>query len=201
MGRGRVRSRAEAGRAGRLKTRAPARRRTPARGTDSAVRGVARGVERRARVGDRISSRWGLARRVGTGGRRPAPRARAGARDSKKRAHRDADGIARKRDDGRRVRGTHLAEAAEALGVDGGLMDENLVGAVVGGDEPEALLGVEPLHLRRERVAGEERIAEVSHMAPAGFGPRCHFPRSDAARLAPRVIARECAPCQSVWSS
>ena len=99
------------------------------------------------------------------------------------------------------MRGTHLAEAAEALGVDGGLVDENLVGAVVGGDEPEALLGVEPLHLRRERVAGEERIAEVIHMAPAGFGPRCHFPRSDAARLAPRVIARECAPCQSVWSS
>lgn len=44
---------------------------------------------------------------------------------------------------------THLAQAAEAVGVDGGLVHEDLVGAVVGSDEPEALLGVEPLHLRR----------------------------------------------------
>ena len=103
---------------------------------------------------------------------------------------------------GCRVRGTHLAEAAKALGVDGGLVDENLVGAVVGGDEPEALLGVEPLHLRRERVAGEGRIAKVSRVARRWDGTRrCHFPRGDAARLAPRVVARECAPCQSVWSS
>lgn len=88
---------------------------------------------------------------------------------------------------GCRVRGTHLAKAAEALGVDGGLVDENLVGAVVGGDEPEALLGVEPLHLRRERVAGEGRIAKVSR-APMGWDPPLSFParRRGSSRAARR---------------
>lgn len=47
--------------------------------------------------------------------------------------------------------GSHLAQGAEALAVDGGLVHENLVGAVVGGDEAEALLGVEPLDLRARR--------------------------------------------------
>ena len=58
------------------------------------------------------------------------------------------------------ARATHLAEAAKAVRVDGGLMDEDLVGAVVGGDEPEALLRVEPLHLRepgRSRGASTNR--------------------------------------------
>lgn len=45
---------------------------------------------------------------------------------------------------------THLAEAAEALSVDGGLVDKDLIGAVVRGDETEALLRVEPLDLRGE---------------------------------------------------
>ena len=44
---------------------------------------------------------------------------------------------------------THLAKAAESLGVDGGLVHEDLVGAVVRGDETETLLRVEPLHLRK----------------------------------------------------
>lgn len=42
--------------------------------------------------------------------------------------------------------GFALAEAAEALGLDRGLVDEEIVAAVVGGDEPESLLLVEPLH-------------------------------------------------------
>ena len=50
---------------------------------------------------------------------------------------------------------SHLAEGAEAVAVNGGLVDENLLGAVVGGDEAEALLGVEPLDLRGRAKAGE----------------------------------------------
>ena len=50
---------------------------------------------------------------------------------------------------------SHLAEGAEAVAVNGGLVDENLLGAVIGGDEAEALLGVEPLDLRGRAKAGE----------------------------------------------
>jgi hypothetical protein len=50
----------------------------------------------------------------------------------------------------------HLAEGAEAVGVDGTLVHEDLLGAIVRGDEPKALLGVEPLHLRCLRGQGEK---------------------------------------------
>ena len=50
---------------------------------------------------------------------------------------------------------SHLAEGAEAVAVNGGLVDENLLGSVVGGDEAEALLGVEPFDLRGRAKAGE----------------------------------------------
>ena len=75
------------------------------------------------------------------------------------------------------ARATHLAEAAKAVRVDGGLMDEDLVGAVVGGDEPEALLRVEPLHLREP---GRSRGASIqSANVVVGFFP---FPADRASR-------------------
>ena len=52
-------------------------------------------------------------------------------------------------------RAAYLAQGAEPLGVDRGLVHENLFRAVVGGDEPETLLGVEPLDLRGRAKAGE----------------------------------------------
>ena len=39
-----------------------------------------------------------------------------------------------------------LGEGAEAVGLDGGLVDEEILAAVVGGDEAEPLGVVEPLH-------------------------------------------------------
>lgn len=41
--------------------------------------------------------------------------------------------------------GLSLVEGAEALLVDDGLVDENILGAILGGDETETLLGVEEL--------------------------------------------------------
>jgi hypothetical protein len=41
--------------------------------------------------------------------------------------------------------------------VDRGLVHEDLLRAVVGGDEPEPLLGVEPLHLRASPARGSVR--------------------------------------------
>ena len=73
--------------------------------------------------------------------------------------------------------GSHLAQGAEALAVDGGLVHENLVGAVVGGDEAEALLGVEPLDLRARRGGRGEvrRLRENSSIhAPARRCGRIH---------------------------
>ena len=77
--------------------------------------------------------------------------------------------------------GSHLAQGAEALAVDGGLVHENLVGAVVGGDEAEALLGVEPLDLRVRRGGRGEvrRLRENSSIhAPARRCGRIHSPPS-----------------------
>ena len=54
-------------------------------------------------------------------------------------------------------RAAYLAQGAEPLGVDRGLVHENLFRAVVGGDEPETLLGVEPLHLRASPARGSVR--------------------------------------------
>jgi hypothetical protein len=48
----------------------------------------------------------------------------------------------------RRGQRAHLLEAAEAFSVDGRLVHEDLLAAVVGRDEAEALLRVEPLDLR-----------------------------------------------------
>jgi len=39
--------------------------------------------------------------------------------------------------------GLALVQGAETLGIDGGLMDENILRAISGGDEAETLLGVE----------------------------------------------------------
>lgn len=47
-----------------------------------------------------------------------------------------------------RERRAHLTERAEALGVNGGLVDEYLFAPVIRSDEAEPLLRVEPLHLR-----------------------------------------------------
>ena len=86
--------------------------------------------------------------------------------------------------------GSHLAQGAEALAVDGGLVHENLVGAVVGGDEAEALLGVEPLDLRARRGGRGEvrRLRENSSIhAPAR---RCG-PHSPSSRRSPHDGGRD----------
>ena len=76
--------------------------------------------------------------------------------------------------------GSHLAQGAEALAVDGGLVHENLVGAVVGGDEAEALLGVEPLDLRARRGGRGEvrRLRENLSISRASAPVRSHSPSS-----------------------
>ena len=51
-------------------------------------------------------------------------------------------------------RAAYLAQGAEPLGVDRGLVHENLFRAVVGGDEPETLLGVEHFTCARRRQEG-----------------------------------------------
>ena len=57
-------------------------------------------------------------------------------------------------------RAAYLAQGAEPLGVDRGLVHEDLLRAVVGGDEPETLLGVEPLHLRARIGDDGDRCVE-----------------------------------------
>lgn len=66
-------------------------------------------------------------------------------------------------------RAAYLAQGAEPLGVDRGLVHENLFRAVVGGDEPETLLGVEPLHLRASPARGSvrKRAIEASKKNPS----------------------------------
>ena len=99
--------------------------------------------------------------------------------------------------------GSHLAQGAEALAVDGGLVHENLVGAVVGGDEAEALLGVEPLDLRVRRGGRGEvrRLRENSSShAPARRSGRIHRhpvdrrPTADATRAG--LGRSSSAPCR-----
>ena len=145
----------------------------------------------------------GGGRRVGcaVGSDGPTARARAGARAARARGDGGARARGARRGGAKRVvmtghwlgatgqpargweeksrvaRATHLAEAAKAVRVDGGLMDEDLVGAVVGGDEPEALLRVEPLHLREP---GRSRGASIqSANVVVGFFP---FPADRASR-------------------
>ena len=147
---------------GRSRRKAPAgtfRRSTAAgRGEKGGMRGGVGRPTARARA----RARGRLARR-GDGGARARGARRGGAKRVVMTGHwlgatgQPARGWEEK---SRVARATHLAEAAKAVRVDGGLMDEDLVGAVVGGDEPEALLRVEPLHLRepgRSRGASTNR--------------------------------------------
>jgi len=90
------------------------------------------------------------------------PRARPDARArEKKRAKKPEVSFARETE-GTRGWGAraYLAQGAEPLGVDRGLVHEDLLRAVVGGDEPEPLLGVEPLHLRASPAEGRVSYAE-----------------------------------------
>lgn len=57
-------------------------------------------------------------------------------------------------------RATHLAQGAETLRVNRGLMHEYFLAAVVRGDEPEPFLGVEPLHLRARIGDDGDRCVE-----------------------------------------
>ena len=77
----------------------------------------------------------------------------------------------------------YLAQGAEPLGVDRGLVHEDLLRAVVGGDEPEPLLGVEPLHLRASPAEGRVSYADRRATIEQSIGCCC-FARQSAARSA-----------------
>ena len=85
----------------------------------------------------------------------------------------------------------HLLEAAEAFGMDGRLVHEDLLAAVVGRDEPEALLCVEPLHLRAR--AALRRPAPTPACGPRRGGklssPNRHCPQRPWRPPAPPLSA------------
>ena len=121
----------------------------------------------------RWASGWGVVRvrgRDGTGrddrsreggrtddGRRGAEILEQISKGRKRKRHRsiyfDASGIGPER-------ATHLAQGAETLRVNRGLMHEYFLAAVVRGDEPEPFLGVEPLHLRARIGDDGDRCVE-----------------------------------------
>src|SRR5690242_21149814 len=59
-------------------------------------------------------------------------------------------------------------EAAEAVSLDGGVVDEDIGSAVVGGDEAVTLVGVEPLHCALSHCFSPETI-----FGAASAGPGC----------------------------
>ena len=98
-----------------------------------------------------------------------APRGFASARAPRAREKKRAKSRSWRREETEGTRGwrarAYLAQGAEPLGVDRGLVHENLLRAVVGGDETEPLLGVEPLHLRASPAGGEsQRTRDRSHL-------------------------------------
>lgn len=154
---------------------------------------------RRDRSGTRARMRWtrgGASEEVG--GRRPRAIPRGPRAKKARKKGRDWRGKIKSF-----AGGSHLAQGAEALAVDGGLVHENLVGAVVGGDEAEALLGVEPLDLRVRRGGRGEvrRLRENSSShAPARRSGRIHRhpvdrrPTADATRAG--LGRSSSAPCR-----
>ena len=153
---------------------------------------------RRDRSGTRERMRWTRGgASAGVGRRRPRAIPR-GSRAEKSPGKRDATSEGKSF-----AGGSHLAQGAEALAVDGGLVHENLVGAVVGGDEAEALLGVEPLDLRARRGGRREvrRLRENSSIhapaRPCGCihrHPVDRRPTADATRA--RLGRSSSAPCR-----
>ena len=123
----------------------------------------------RARRRFRVSSvfpRVMRARALRSRARAPRPRARAlraRAREKKRAKARSFASARKLREPAAARRAAYLAQGAEPLGVDRGLVHENLFRAVVGGDEPETLLGVEPLHLRASPAEGASGNARRSH--------------------------------------
>ena len=91
---------------------------------------------------------------------------------------------------------TYLSQAPEPFAVDRGLVHEDFLGAVIGGDEPEALLGVEPLHLgwlgkygvRWERDRDEERTTRRVTMESGRRGLKRVMPTTDSYRKAIHLL-------------
>src|SRR5947207_11499375 len=69
-------------------------------------------------------------------------------------------------------------EAAVAISLDGGVVDEDIGSAVVGGDESVALVGVEPLHFALSHYFSPETI-----FGTTCAGPGCCDRLSSEARL------------------
>src|SRR5690242_19888099 len=81
-------------------------------------------------------------------------------------------------------------EAAVAVSLDGGVVDEDIGSAVVGGDETIALVGVEPLHCALSHYFSPETIFGAAcagpgllrSPAPGGQAPGSAAPRSELRR-------------------
>src|SRR5579863_4904573 len=64
-----------------------------------------------------------------------------------------------------------VLEAAVAGGLDGGLVDEDIRRAIVGGDEPITAFGVEPLHCSLSHCALLPRRSSGSGVHPGRWRP------------------------------